>query len=109
MMRQPTKSSSFAMGRLICDLLLATAFAFGAVETAHAAPTTSECLEKAQADYDSAVSACRHWASDPDPYVTCLNEAAFAHHVAYKKCQKIIRRPPALPPVDKPIQRAPSR
>lgn len=108
-MRQPNINRKFNLGRMFRGLVLASGFAFGPVQMAHAAPTKAECLERAQADYDNAVQACHSWASDPDPYITCLNDAAFAHQSAYQKCQRIIKRPPALSSADKPTQRATSR
>lgn len=108
-MMNSSQLSSFSKARLVRNLLLATSFVLGAAQTAQAAPTRTECLEKAQADYDNAVSACWHWASDPDPYVSCLNQAAAAHQTASSKCKRIINRPPVLAPVDRPTQKAPSR
>ena len=108
-MMKLTKTPPFAMGRPAHGLILAIGLACSPVAIAYAAPTKAECVENAQTDYDNAVSACQHWASDLDPYVNCLNDAAFAHQTAYQKCQRIIRRPPALPPVDRAAQRAPSR
>lgn len=84
-----------ANSRLALNLLLASGLALGAVQTAQAAQTRAECVAKARSDYDSAVNACWQWASDPDPYNSCMNDAAFAHQTAYQKCQKIVNRGPS--------------
>ena len=109
MLLKHTETSSFMAGKGLRAVMLATGLTFVATEAARAAPTRAECLEKAQVTYDNAVQACRHWSSDQDPYITCLNDAAYAYQSARDKCQKIVSRPPALQRIDRPTRNAPSR
>lgn len=91
--------------KLISGVLLASAMSLVQAGPAQAAMTKAECQAKAKADYDNALNACYQWASDPDPYRTCINDAGYAHHIAYKRCQRL----PNVPTVDRATLKASSR